>query len=207
MIKKLALTNRLGHCLSSGFGLVGCAFLVCSCASLKVISQPPGADVILLAANNSQPKIVGKTPYESAVSDLSEFTGGGPIVVQVKQTGYQPQNFLVPTLGGEYVVEANLERNPFASFDELNKIVKMAFLAERQILQKQYDDALKTAEKLQSINDNVAMAFQIKGTVYFIQGKFNESRFALVRALELDPENPEVKNMLTAVETKIKGVK
>jgi tetratricopeptide (TPR) repeat protein len=190
------------------FKTIACAvaFALTSCASLKVTSQPPGAEVLLVAANNSQPKSLGRTPFDAAVSELASASGGGPVVIQIKQTGYQTQSFLVPTLGGEYAIEARLERNPFASFEDLNKIIKLSFLAERQILQKQYDEAIKTADRLILVNDNVAMAYQIKGTVYFIQSKFNESRVELQRVLELDPENPEIRTLLKAVEEKM-GVK
>jgi predicted Zn-dependent protease len=179
------------------------AALLVSCASLKVTSQPTNAEIVLLATNNSQPRTLGKTPFESPVSDLLNLTQGGPVVIQVKQAGYQPQNFVIPTLGGEFSIDVRLERNPFTSFEELNKIIKLSFLAERQILQKQYDEAMKTAERLEAINDTLAMVPQIKGTVYFLQGKFNESRVALQRVLELDPENPEIKTLLNTVEGKL----
>jgi tetratricopeptide (TPR) repeat protein len=179
--------------------------LMVSCASLKVTSQPPGADIFVVESNNSQPKSLGKTPFEGSVSEIAESSGGGPVVIQVKMPGFLLQSFLVPTLGGEYAIDAKLERNSAASYEDVNKIVNHAFLAERHILQKQYDEALKTADKLLLINDNVSIAYQVRGTVYYVQGKFNESRLALLRALELDGENPEVRGLLKTVEGKLVG--
>ncbi|MEY4066099.1 MAG: hypothetical protein RIR26_2307 [Pseudomonadota bacterium] len=186
------------------FGFTAVAVLqVAGCASLKVSSQPSGAEVYLIESNNSEPKMLGKTPLEGSVSEMVKSSAGGPVVVQLRLTGYLPQSFLVPSLGGQYSVDAKMERNLFASYEDINKIVRLSFLAERQILQKQYEEVLKTADRLQAINENVSLIYQIKGTVQFIQGKMNESRMSLMRVLELDPDNAEVRSMLTNVENKL----
>lgn len=184
-------------------GLIGWCCLSGGCASLKVRSVPEGAEVFLVAGNGSQQTLLGKTPYESPVSDLVDKTGGGPVVIKVKMVGYQNQNFFIPTLGGEYVVEVLLELNPYASYQDLNRVVKLALLAERQILQKQYDDALKTADTLVAINENIATVHQIRGIVNYLQNKLPESRLALLRVLELDSENPEVRTLIRTIEDKL----
>jgi tetratricopeptide (TPR) repeat protein len=173
------------------------------CAHLKVVSQPPDAEVSLLAGNSSQPKILGKTPYESDVSDIVKSAQGAPLVIQVRKTGYLTSSFLVPNLGGKLVVDAKLDRNPYYSFEDVNKIVRLSFLAERQILQKQYDDALKTSERLLELNENAAIVYQIRGVVKFFRGDLNGSRVDLMRCLELEADNAEVKNLLAGVEEKL----
>ncbi|NBW80331.1 hypothetical protein EBR21_01125 [bacterium] len=188
-------------------GVFASAFCFASgCAHLKVVSQPPDADISVQVANSSVVKSIGKTPFDGDVSELAKTANGGPLTIQIKKQGYLPANILVPNLGGKLLVEARLEKNPFYSIDEVNKIVRLAFLAERQIFQKQYDEALKTADLLFTINENAAIVFQIRGVVKYVRGDFNGSRVDLMRCLELEGQNAEVKALLSTVEQKL-GIK
>ena len=66
---------------------------------------------------------------------------------------------------------------------------------------KQFDEALKTAAALKSINENIAVAFDIEGAAYLLKGEKEKSKIAWDRSLEIDPENPDTTKMLI----KIKG--
>ena len=171
------------------------------CGTVSIVSSPPGADVEIIKPGKEIPQPLGKTPFESDLSGLVEIVNSGTVVVIIKKRGYEPQRFVVPNIpNGDLRIESYLLPNLPSNYKEVNAIISKVLAAERSILQDQFEDAERIANEILDVNSNVASAHEIKGTVYFLQKKYQKSRLAWIRALELDPNNPEAEGMLSKIE-------
>ncbi|MCX6124324.1 MAG: hypothetical protein NTV34_06185, partial [Proteobacteria bacterium] len=72
--------------------------------------------------------------------------------------------------------------------------------AERQIMQKQFDEAIKSAAAIKAMNENITAAWEIEGAAYFVKGELTKARVAWMRSLEIDPDNPDTVRMLKEVQ-------
>jgi len=182
-------------------------FLFASCGTVSIRSSPPEAEVGIILADQERPKSLGKTPLTMDVSDLEDAINTGTIILVVKKRGYVAQQFVVPNLsGGDLQIDANLSPNLPSNYQAINRIVTLTLRAERQIIEKRLKEALTTANEIKKINENVASAYEIEGTVLFLQRKMKDSRFAWIRALELEPNNPEGQKILATIEKSL-GIK
>lgn len=174
------------------------------CGTLAVKSSPPEATVGLILPNSEKPKLLGKTPLNADPSELSAAVNSGTVVIVVEKRGYIPQQFVVPNMsGGDLQIDANLKPNLPSNYQAINRIITLTLRAERQIIEKRFDEALKTAEEIKKINENVAAAYEVEGTVHLLKKDLENSRFAWIRALELEPDNPEGQKILASIEKKM----
>lgn len=175
-----------------------------ACGTVAVRSNPSGAEILLMQPGRSDPKPMGKTPYEGKLSDLGSAANSGPIVIQIKKPGYVTQNLYVPNASGSRIeFDTNLKPVNPGSYADMNKIVKLILQAERQIMMKQVDDAIKTAADIKAMNDNVAVAWEIEGAAYFVKGDLAKAKLSWLRSLEIDPENPETAKMISTIDEKL----
>lgn len=179
--------------------------LVTNCAgSLKVISNPTDAQILLYKPGKEEPQPLGKTPFEASTGDLADAVNDGTIVIVVQKDGHFPKSFVIPNLmGGDLSIEANLSPSSTANYQQVNEIVAKLFQAERLLKEKRFDEALKTADEIKKINENVAAAYHIAASVYFLQNALEKSRFEWIRALELDPSSADAQKMLALIEKKM----
>jgi len=180
------------------------ALYAVGCGTVSVVSNPPEAEVSLILPGKESLKPLGKTPLELEVTKLEEAVDKGTVVIVVERDGYLPQRFVVPNLSSTSLnIEATLVPMYDTNYKELNDMISKVLKAERLVLEKRLDEALVTSNEIKSINENVAVAYEIEGTVYFLKSEFTKSRFAWLRAVELDPNNAESKSMLEIVEKKM----
>jgi tetratricopeptide (TPR) repeat protein len=177
---------------------------VYSCGTLSIKSTPTVADIFVTVPGKQEARLIGKTPFESKVGALADIANEGPIHVLIKKDGYFSQSYIVPNLfSGGLTIDANLNPDVPSSYKEINRIVSLAFEGERYVLQKRFDDALKNVDEIKKINPNIVVAFHLLGTINYLKNQYRESRFAWIRALELDPNDSEAKAMLELVEKKM----
>jgi tetratricopeptide (TPR) repeat protein len=180
------------------------SIIVTSCGTVAIRSSPADAEISLMQPGRADPKPLGKTPYEGKLGDLGSAANSGPIVLQIKKPGYITQNLYVPNASGSRIeFDTNLKPVNPGSFADMNKIVKLVLQAEREIMMKQVDEALKTASNIKAINDNIAMAWEIEGAAYFVKGDLAKAKVSWLRSLEIDPENPETTKMLGTIDEKL----
>lgn len=172
--------------------------------TLNVRTSPSEAEVVLVQTGRIDSKPLGKTPYVAKISELGTAANNGPIVVQVKKPGFMPQNLFIPNATGSKLDFDVILRpiNP-GSYEDMNKIIKLVLQAERQILLKQYDDAIKSAEVIKSMNENIAAAWEIEGAAQFVKGDLQKARIAWNRSLAIDPENPDTAKLLKTIDEKL----
>jgi tetratricopeptide (TPR) repeat protein len=179
-----------------------------ACGTVAIRSNPSEAEVSLMQPGRSDPKPLGKTPYEGKLGDLGSAANSGPIVIQIKKPGFITQNLYVPNASGSRIeFDTNLKPINPGSFADMNKIVKLVLQAEREIMTKQVDEALKTAAAIKIMNDNIAAAWEIEGAANFVKGDLTKAKLAWQRSLEIDPENPETVKMLSTIDQQSGGKK
>ena len=177
--------------------------ILVGCGTVSIRSSPKGADILLMQPGKGEPKPIGKTPYENTLSALGNAANSGPIVIQIKKEGFITQNLYVPNASGSRLeFDTSLQPIGPGNYIEINKIIKLTLLAERQIMQKQYDDALKSADAIKLINDNIAAAWEIEGAAYFVKGDLVKSKIAWIRSLNIDPDNPDTVQILKSINGK-----
>jgi tetratricopeptide (TPR) repeat protein len=182
-------------------------YLLMGCGSVSIKSAPDAAEVLVMIPGKSDPKILGKTPYEVKLSELGAAANAGPIVLQIRKAGYHPQFLYVPNVsGGKLEFSTNLKPTIVSNYSDINRIIKLTLLAERQLQMKQYDEAIKTAQLLKGINENIAVAWDIEGAAYLLKGDKTKSKLAWERSIEIDPENPDTAKMLNRMNAS-EGVK
>lgn len=179
-----------------------------ACGTVAIRSNPSEAEVSLMQPGRSDPRPLGKTPYEGKLGDLGSAANSGPIVIQIKKPGFITQNLYVPNASGSRIeFDTNLKPINPGSFADMNKIVKLVLQAEREIMTKQVDEALKTAAAIKAMNDNIAAAWEIEGAANFVKGDLTKAKLAWQRSLEIDPENPETVKMLSTIDQRSGGKK
>lgn len=200
-MKLLFLPNRIFSdlCLKFRFTKILLVFLtITGCGSVSIKSAPDAAEVLVMIPGKSEPKVLGKTPYEARISELGAAANAGPIVLQIRKTGYHPQFLYVPNAsGGTIEFSTNLKPTLISNYSDINRIIKLTLLGERQLQTKQLDEALKTSQSLKLINENIAVAWDIEGAAYLLKGDRVKSKIAWERSIEIDPENPDTTKMLS----------
>lgn len=199
------LSTRNFNNLSSNFLIaqfLAGFWLLTGCGSVSIKSAPDAAEVLVMIPGKSDPKVLGKTPYEARISELGAAANAGPIVLQIRKNGYHPQFLYVPNAsGGKLEFSTNLKPTLVSNYSDINRIIKLTLLAERQLQTKQLDDAIKTAQSLKLINENIAVAWDIEGAAYLLKGDRAKSKASWERSIEIDPENPDTTKMLNRMTT------
>ncbi|MEN9826415.1 MAG: hypothetical protein RI953_2160 [Pseudomonadota bacterium] len=182
---------------TSNFLLMILISTLAGCASVNITSKPPAADVILAVPGQETGKLLGKTPLQQNLSEITKLSNRSTIVVTLKKPGYRSQNFVIPNLGGgKLEIEANLL--PIGSDDsaDINIAVRYLLEAEKYIIEKNFKEALKVLEKSRASNPNIAAAYTFEGTIYMLQNQVEKAREAFYKALALDPQDTEVRALL-----------
>jgi tetratricopeptide (TPR) repeat protein len=184
--------------------MLALAFGTWACGTLSVSTEPEGAEVLVWQAGQQEPKVLGKTPLKVAAGELEEFTNTDSLLLQLKLDGYQSEQYILPLFTGtDLEIKAKLQRGDHIAYEKLNQITTLVLHAERLVSEKQFDEALKAVADLKKFNDNLTAAFELEGSVHFLQGNYEKSRFAWQRSLEIDGENPDAKKMLEIIDAKL----
>lgn len=132
------------------------------------------------------------------MSDIAKQTNSATLVVTIKKQDYQPQSFVIPNLGsGKLEINASLQPLSAEGAREINLAVRYVLEAERQIIDKDFKNALKSIEKAKATFPNMAAAYMFEGIIFGLQNDKTKAVQALQRALALDPTDTDVRTMLT----------
>ena len=135
------------------FNILLAALAISSCASVKINSNPPGAEVAVILPGDSSVRELGTTPFKMEMGDYDEIWNEGPVTLVVRKHGYISQHFIVPNVSHtDLDIHTNLLPDFPSNYTELNKVLQLAFKAERYIMQRQFDKAKLVAGELRQIN-------------------------------------------------------
>lgn len=110
------------------------------------------------------------------------------------------------TLQGELKRLHNGEMLPMRGLDPLtqtlNRAMSHVMRAQRFVQESKLDEALVETFKAIAINDKLAAAFALQGSIYYLKKDYPSCISAWQQAFNLDPSNTEVYDMLKYVRSK-----
>ena len=175
--------------------LLGCS------NSVTIVSSPPKAMVSVIEPGKEVPKAIGETPITIDTDEIEDAVDTGTIVFILSKKGFTSQRFVVPNLSGaDLKIESYLESNLDSNYKQFNEIIAMILHSEKLLIEERYDECLKSVEKIKAINPNISAAHQLEGSAYFMKKDLKKSRFAWLRAVQLEPENVDALAMLNLIE-------
>jgi len=186
------------------FAALMLALAAYGCGTVEIQSEPRDAEVFAITQGQDKGEPLGKTPYKATLSELSKIVGSGPILLQIRKIGFQPQNVIVPDIpGGQLKIATDLKSNISEAYRDINRAVRLALRAEREILEKKFDAALATAQEIRKISENAVSAYEIEGAVLLLQGDLTKSLESWERSLAIDPDNTDARAMAQLIKERL----
>jgi tetratricopeptide (TPR) repeat protein len=183
------------------------ATFIGGCATITVDSVPSDAEVGVLLADEAAMRVIGRTPFKTDASELEALTNDAAVTLVVRRPGFQTQQFQVTSgMFSNTRLTPRLVPDLPRNFEGVNRIVALVLKGQRYLIERRYAEAVKTAEDIKRLNENVASAYEIEGSAHLLSNRYREAREAWTRVLEIEPDNAEAKSMLSLVESKL-GVK
>ncbi len=179
------------------------ATLATACSpTIAVESSPAGAEIALEVEGDDVPRVLGYTPFKTTGTALSDLAGTAPKRLVVRKQGFRSESFLVPETGGDLAIRAALAADA-ANYAEINRYVRLVLKGQRLLLQRRFEETMKVAAEIRRASENVASAYELEGTVYYLTDKMAQARAAWARVIELEPDNDEARGMLTLIEARL----
>jgi tetratricopeptide (TPR) repeat protein len=190
------------------------ALLLSACApTLTIKSDPAGANVFVLK-NNGEKQSLGTTPIVMKVSELENMTPlssmtGEMLPLTFEANGFKTTEVFVPPMRtGILEAGINVQLKPEAaetcsntSADELLRYLHNAQkFANASVFQAAIDEVNKAIEK----DPKFIRAYSMKGSIYFVQNRFDESQAMYEKALSIDPNFDEAIKMIAEIKKKKK---
>ena len=156
----------------------------------------------LRAAANVMPHVVGGEAHMVLVrrAVIAYLEGGDlkQVIVTLRQAhNTAPDEARVLSLLNVVEREAGSELTRLSLEGVRLTFVERKTRAARQaVLEGQLPSAIKRADEALEVDPRSVMALQIKGSAYYLLGDRKEARRTWERALELDPDNAELKKVL-----------
>ncbi|MCB0377118.1 MAG: tetratricopeptide repeat protein [Bdellovibrionales bacterium] len=181
----------------------------CSSMTVQVDSQPQGAEVYSQA--DKRLKKLGETPLNIPVSQIE----GSNVHLVIKKTGFEPYSVILEkrTLSTHAQIFAQLDGNEggrgIASANggienvKIEKVSRMVASIQSNLYKRNYDSAQSLAQNLVSEYPSFAVGWSLLGNAYYLQQRHQDALAAYYKALEFDPDNIEVQNLVNKIESGI----
>jgi len=162
----------------------------------KVTSEPADAEVYVISGENKEKKLVGKTPLEIPIEEVTAALGapispGEFFTVEVSKVGFKPQSFNLPgNRFGTSVAQLDVKLLEGKSDHEMQTaqdILNRMFLAQKLEVSLQYERALIELDQILTQYPTFARALSMKGSIYLAKKNYEESLKWYEKALKEDP--------------------
>lgn len=181
------------------------------CGSILVVRSEPGdARVSIMQAGSRDAKEIGKTPVEITDKALSEIikidpNSGDYYELVVERDGFEPERLMVPA--ARFVpmttyVDVKL-RSGSSEMRLASQLVQLLLNAQRFAQKGEYDRAQVELDKALEIDPKFARAMTMRGSIYYLQGRFQESLTWYEKALSTDSKTEEAVRMITEIKKRI----
>lgn len=192
-------------------------FITGCSSAFKVTSEPPDAEVALKVGENAERKIIGKTPLNMPYSEVSKAVGkdlkpGEFITLEVVKPGFVTESLNIPgTRFGTTLTEIQLKLKPDSKTGEdaksANDILTKLFLAQKFANSQQFERALIELDQLLTQYPKFARALSMKGSIYLVQKRYDESLKWYEEALKADPQMEDTVKLSAKVRELMSGRK
>lgn len=196
-----------------GFGLFACALATTLAACgprLIVRSTPSEAEVSFHAPDSAEVKKLGKTPLELSSSEFKHLTGsalsdGGYVGLVLEKRGYRTEHYLLPaTQFGTVLTGVDVRLQEGARDEETaHELLQILFTAQKFAMQGQYERAHMDLDRALKISPQFARALSLRASVYYLQGKYEDSLKYFEDAIKVDPGMDDVLKMIVKVRKKL----
>ncbi len=175
--------------------------ILSACASnrLKVESNPDGADVYILAANNSKDKI-GKTPLELTNSNAPALFRDA-LQITVQKEGYRSESFLVPPASTTASGRVHAQLTRIEGSNTTSEVSEGVAQILRLIYKKSYVEAERSLATYTAKFSNVAVFWDLLGNVRYLQKNLDQALMAYETSLNLNPQNLETQKMIGKIKS------
>lgn len=173
----------------------------CASPSLRVESNPEGADV-LVARDGALPLKLGKTPY-SITQEVAPDLFSENFKVTVAKSGFLSESLFVPktimSSAGRWLVtlkEPNQVQEVRDTGETANAVAQGVAEAQQRFFQRNYTAAQKILEDLAAKYPNSSVIQDLLGNVFYIQKDSARALSAYKRSYELKPNSPQTARMI-----------
>jgi tetratricopeptide (TPR) repeat protein len=182
--------------------LSGCSHL------LTVKSEPVEADVFFINLKTGDKKVVGKTPLNMPMSEVTEkvgpeMTSGEFFTLGVEKPGFITQTMNIPAgQFGTLVTELDvvLKQGATPKEERLAKsVIDRLFLAQKFALAQQFERAQIEIDKILIDFPGFARALSMRASIYAAQKNYSEALKFYEEALKADPQMEDAVKMVAKV--------
>lgn len=204
MIKKMSsLVNLI--VMAVGFG--GCVT-----STYTVKTDPPGAEVYVKSFDSDEKQLIGQTPLTLSYSELREKTkipasSGEFFRLILEKKDYQAETMLVPAsrMGHSSTMIVIKMKSGGEAVSKVNLLLQHLFNAQKLANEGDFERAQIEIDKDLEIEPNFTRAMSLRGSIFFLQKKFDESMKWFEKALAVDPGFSDAIKMIAQIK-KINGM-
>ena len=180
--------------------------LLGACApNLTIKSEPPGANVYLLRSNGDK-HALGTTPIEVKVRDLEALAPqtsvtGEMIPLNFEASGFHPVQVMLPPMRlGVSEASINVQMKAASQADTAaDQLLRYLHNAQKFANAGIYQSAIDEVDKALKQNPNFIRGLSMKGSILYVQNRFDESLALYEKALSLDEGFDEAIRMITEI--------
>lgn len=177
----------------------------CSSPQLKVLSEPPGAEVFASQQGSQERRSLGKTPLDINYRDLREKAGFSPeagdfFVLTLETKDNEPEKVLVPTMSlglRSLTVRANLGQKRESK--NANAILQRMHLAQKFAQSGDYERAHIECDKIIEADAHIVRAMSLKASIFYLQKNYKDSMKWYEKALAEDGSFDEAIKMIAKI--------
>jgi hypothetical protein len=198
MMRRFFKTKMMALIFSSA-----CILCSCSSSTLRVESQPEGADVFI-NINGQSGKKIGQTPVnilESTVGNADQ-----PFQITVSRDGFQTESVLVPPTTFSRSTTLQMKMKEISSSSKLlndqalQKVASQTAQAQLLIKSKDYEIAEQSLNILIAQYPGVATFHELEGNIHYLRRDLAKALASYKRAYELNPSNVDTQRMINKIE-------
>lgn len=176
----------------------------CSSASIKVETNPQGAD-IFISSEGEVPTKVGQSPLSI---DLSQYKfQNEPVTVTVSKFGYKKESVIFPanTMGQlskvGFFLNEDLNQKSSQDIDgSLEEMAKGVAKIQELIRSKDFEQSLTNINSLLSKYPNIATLYGLQGNIYYLQRNIEKALQSYKKSESISP-NLETQRMISKLES------
>ena len=197
--------------LNSFIGILFIGFLFISCTSkIKIQSVPSDAEIFISQQNSLERKSLGKTPLEISVKDFSEKAGGqlrnGEFyILTIESKDCESEKILLPPQPfGVTETQVIAKLIPLKEGIQAKGILERLHNAQKFAQGGQFERALMETDKVLEIDSKLTRALSMKGSIYYLQKKYDEALTWFDKAIIQDPSFEEAVHMINKIKAEKK---
>lgn len=184
------------------------SFVFIGCATSKIIikSEPSDSEVYVRAAGSEEKKAIGKTPITMSFSELKDATKIDPasgefFELVVEKKDFQTERMLIPAarMGhAETIVLAKLKSSE-GEGTTVHRLLQYLFNAQKLANNREFERAQLELDKAFAIDANFTRGMSLRGSIFFVQQKYEESLKWFQKALDNDPQFEDAIKMISQI--------